>query len=147
MKFEPEFVWDENSGSAICTIYDKTSGKTYVGTSTCHPDDKDFMSEKTGCEIAFRRARIENLKGIRDEQKCELRALNHVASTMKKSKRFNPESYENIMLQRHIRMTEFDLATTKDILASEQQNLRTLLTEKDKFYKRTRARRDLAKYN
>ena len=147
MTTQPNFVWDEHSGTAICTLYDKQSGKTYIGTANCHPDDSDFMSEKTGCDIAFRRAKIEFLRGLRDEQKCQLRALNHVYHTMNRSTHFNPKSYENKMLQRHIRSIEFDLATTKEMLAGELQGLKYIIDEKDKFYKRTRARRDLAQYN
>jgi hypothetical protein len=145
MVMEPNFIWEEDTGSAICTIVE--NGKTYMGIAKCHPDDNDMMSEKTGCEIAFRRAKIECLRGIRDEQKCELRAFNRLYYTMNKSKKFNPKSYENIMLHRQIRMTEFDLATTKEILAHEEADLRRIIDEKDKFYKRTRARRDLAQYN
>lgn len=147
MTTQPTFIWDEESGSTICHIVDKETGKTYIGTATCHPDDSDFMSEKTGCEIAFRRAKINCLKGIRDEQKCELRAFNRLYYTMNKSKKFNPKSYEHIMLQRQIRMTEFDLTTTKEIIAHEEESLRKIIAEKDKFYNRTRARRDLAQYN
>ena len=51
------------------------------------------------------------------------------------------------MLQRQIRMTEFDLTTTKEIIAHEEESLRKIIAEKDKFYNRTRARRDLAQYN
>lgn len=147
MTTQPTFMWDEESRTAICTLYDKQSGKTYIGTATCHPDDVDFMSEKTGCDIAFRRAKIEFLRGLRDEQKCQLQALKHVYHTMNRSKYFNPKSYENKMLQRHTHSIEFDLATTKEILANELQGLKYVIDEKDKFYKRTRARRDLAQYN
>lgn len=147
MNTQPNFVWDEHSGTAICALYDKQTSKTYVGTATCHPEDKDFMSEKTGCEIAFRRAKIAFLRGLRDEQKCQYQALNHVYHTMNRSKYFNPKSYENKMLQRGLHAIEFDLTTTKQMLAEELKEVRTIIEEKDKFYKRTRARRDLAQYN
>lgn len=140
-KLEPKFTWDEEVGYATCTLTDTTSGKTYVGTAACHPDDSDMMSEKTGCELALRRAKINALRSHRDELKCELRALNGLYYNMKHSTRFNPKSYENVMLQRHIRMTENDLAVIKDVIATELQTLHTIIDEKEKFYTRVRLRR------
>ena len=47
------------------------------------------------------------------------------------------------MLQRHIRMFEFDLTTIKETIATEEQNLRKYIKEKDDFYVKTRARREM----
>mgnify|MGYP003319285134 CR=1 FL=1 len=41
------------------------------------------------------------------------------------------KSYENKMLQRQIRSINFDLTTTKEIIASEEQNLREYLKNKE----------------
>lgn len=59
-----------------------------------------MMSEKTGCEIAFRRAKIEVLKSYRDELKIKLEALRQLYYSMNQSNKFNEKSYENKMLQR-----------------------------------------------
>jgi hypothetical protein len=64
---------------------------------------------------------------------------------MKQSTRFNAKSYENMMLQRRIRAINFDLDTIKEMLATERENLRELLQEKDKFYCQIRAHRNRAK--
>ena len=66
---------------------------------------------------------------------------------MKHSKHFNPNSYENKMLQRQIRDFNLDLDIFKDILATEEQMLMEYLEEKDKFYKRIRANREKADLN
>ena len=66
---------------------------------------------------------------------------------MKHSKHFNPNSYENKMLQRQIRDFNLDLDIFKDILATEEQMLIEYLEEKDKFYKRIRANREKADLN
>ena len=63
------------------------------------------------------------------------------------SYRFNEKSYENKMLQRQIRQINFDLATAKEMIATEQQNLRTYIKEKDEFYNKTRMRRKKANSN
>ena len=49
------------------------------------------------------------------------------------------------MLQRQIRLLEFDLTTLKEMLAYERQSLKDLIEEKDKFYKKIRAKRNGAK--
>lgn len=139
MKHEPIFNWDEDAGIASCILSD--GEKVFTGFAQCHPDDKDMSSEKTGCEIAFRRARINALRGYRDELKIKLKALNQLFYSMNKSYRFNEKSYENKMLQRQIRMIDFDLTTTKEMIATEEQSLRQYLSDKDKFYTKTRIRR------
>ena len=139
MKHEPIFNWDEDAGVASCILSD--GEKVFTGFAQCHPDDRDMSSEKTGCEIAFRRARINALRGYRDELKIKLKALNQLFYSMNKSYRFNEKSYENKMLQRQIRMIDFDLTTTKEMIATEEQSLRQYLSDKDKFYTKTRIRR------
>ena len=64
---------------------------------------------------------------------------------MKHSNKFNPKSYENIMLQRQIRIFKFDIDEIKKIIATEKQNLMTYISEKDKFYNKIRKNRDKAK--
>ena len=142
MKNEPIFNWDEETGISSCIVSD--GEKVYTGFAQCHPDDEDMKGQKTGCEIAFRRARINTLRGYRDELKIQLKALNQLYYSMNKSAKFNEKSYENKMLQRQIRMINFDLATTKEMIATEQENLRTYIKEKDEFYNKTRMRRKKA---
>ena len=139
MKNEPIFSWEEERGIASCILSD--GEKIYTGFAQCHPDDEDMKGQKTGCEIAFRRARINALRGYRDELKIKLAVLNQLYHSMDMSHRFNPKSYENKMLQRQIRMTNFDLDTTKEMIATEKQNLNTYIKEKDDFYRKTRVRR------
>ena len=145
MKNEPIFNWDEETGISSCILSD--GEKVYTGFAQCHPDDEDMKGQKTGCEIAFRRARINALRGYRDELKIRLSALNQLYHSMNISYRFNEKSYENKMLQRQIRMINFDLATTKEMIATEQENLRTYIKEKDEFYNKTRMRRKKANIN
>lgn len=139
MKHEPIFNWDEKTGTASCILSD--GEKVYTGFAQCHPDDEDMKGQKTGCEIAFRRAKINALRGYRDELKIQLKALNQLFYSINKSKKFNSKSYENRMLQRQIRMINFDLATTKEMIANEELNLRAYIKSKDVFYIQTRKRR------
>lgn len=142
MKHEPIFNWDEETGISSCILSD--GEKIYTGFAQCHPDDSDMKGQKTGCEIAFRRARINALRGYRDELKIQLKALNQLYYSMNISYRFNEKSYENKMLQRQIRQINFDLATAKEMIATEQESLRAYIKEKDEFYNKTRMRRNKA---
>ena len=142
MKNEPIFHWDEETGKAACIV--SNGEKVYTGFAQCHPDDNDMASEKTGCEIALRRAKINALRGYRDELKTRLSALNQYYYSMNMSCRFNEKSYENKMLQRQIRQIKFDLDTTKEMIAGEEQSLRAYIKSKDIFYTQTRKRRQKA---
>ena len=108
------FEWDEKARLAICNI--KKNNQTFTGSAFCHDDDEDMCSEKTGCEIALRRAEIKAYCYYRDEIKIKLEALNHYYSTINHSDKFDKNSYENIMLQRQIKELELDLTTVKDII-------------------------------
>ena len=142
MKQEPIFNWDPEEGVASCII--KYKNQTFCGVATCHEEDKDMMSEKTGMEIAYRRATIDYLRYVRDmELKPALKALKQLYYTMKHSTHFNPKSYENSKLQRHIRMYEFDLETINELIVDERKNLKEYIDKKDEFYKKTRIGRQI----
>lgn len=142
MKQEPIFNWDPEEGVASCII--KYKNQTFCGVAMCHEEDKDMMSEKTGMEIAYRRATIDYLKYVRDmELKPALKALKQLYYTMKHSTHFNPNSYENSKLQRHIRMYEFDLETINELIVNERKNLKDYIDKKDEFYKKTRIGRQI----
>ena len=142
MKQEPIFNWDPEEGVASCII--KYKNQTFCGVAMCHEEDKDMMSEKTGMEIAYRRATIDYLKYVRDmELKPALKALKQLYYTMKHSTHFNPNSYENSKLQRHIRMYEFDLETINELIVDERKNLKDYINKKDEFYKKTRIGRQI----
>lgn len=121
-----------NNGITECYIqYDN-----YVayGTAKCHPEDSDMQNENTGCEIAMRRATIMLYKHHRDMLKSQLQALNQLYYSMNKSKRFNPNSYENIMLQRQINLIKTDLDTIKEMIVETQNSLKEYIKLKDDFY-------------
>lgn len=145
MKNQPIFEWDEDLGLASCILTDGEN--VFYGSAQCHSADLDMMTEKTGCEIAFRRARIESIKYYRDQCKTKLAAVNQLYYSINKSKKFNSKSYESRMLRRQIRMYESDLAMAKEMLVHQQQSLIQYIKEKDEFYKKIRANRAKADKN
>lgn len=142
MRKAPEFLYEDNK--TLCILTD-SNGHVTVGTASCHPDDADMANNRTGQEIAYRRAEIEAYRKYRNEIKIKLSALNQLYYSMNRSKNFNPKSYENRMLQRQIRFLKEDLAAVNELLATLQENLREYIQKKDDFYKairKNRQRRD-----
>ena len=92
-----KITWDNETKEATCTLY-LNNGLSFVGKAKCHPDDEDMVTEKVGCEIALRRATILLLKSRKIELQGGYNALHQLYYSMKHSKKFNPKSYENIML-------------------------------------------------
>lgn len=142
---EPSVIWDAENNIATCTLIDD-QGRKFVGTAKCHPDDLDFSNELTGGVIASHRAMIKYLRSIkRDILQPELRALKQLYYSMNQSKKFNPNSYENKMLQRQIHIKEEDLATIEEELVSLQQKLKLFIATKDATYKKLRQNRAIKK--
>ena len=139
MNKQPIFSWDAELGFASCILTDGEN--TYYGHAQCSPKDVDFRSEKTGCEIAFRRACISMYKHYRDINKIKLATLKQYYYTINQSTRFDITSYEVKMLNRQIRMIETDLATAKQLLANEKQSLNDYMKAKADFYTKIRENR------
>lgn len=136
----PKYAYDKLLRIATCTL---TDGRNkFVGKALCHEDDTDMESEKTGYEIAHMRAKIEYFKHIKNNEiKPALSAVKQVYYTMKHSKKFNPKSYENKMLQRKIRSLEFDLDVVNNMITTEKEKLHSYIAEKEKFYQKIRSYR------
>lgn len=140
MKKEPYFMWNEECGRAVCTIYYKD--KTFCGSAECSDVDRDFMSERTGTHIAYIRAYIDYLKYVRDcEQVPRIDALTHYYGTMKHSNSFNEKSYEAKRLFKEIQNAEEDLNAIRELISINRKDLQLYLSEKDKFYKNQRAKK------
>lgn len=131
---EPRFYWDEETYEAICVLTDD-NGNTYTGVANCHPDDLPFATQKDGCTIALYRATIQYFQSVRDNEiKPALRTLKELYHSMDRSYRFNPDSYENKMLQRKIQSYQNDLTTIKEMLVDERKKLKDFVDKKEKTY-------------
>lgn len=136
----PIFEWDDATGAALCVLTD--GEHTFVGTAKCAEEDMDMKGQKTGCTIALHRAKIAYYKHLRDNEAAPaLKALNQLYYSMNTSKKFNPNSYENIMLQRQIHQKQFDLDTIKTLLVTEKQELYRYIQDKENTFKHIRENR------
>ena len=135
---EPRFYWDSETFEAMCVLTDD-NGNTYVGTAKCHEDDLDFGCQKDGCIIAMYRANIKYFQSVRDNEiKPALKVLKELYHSMDRSYRFNPNSYENKMIQIKIQNYQFELDTIKEMLVVERKKLKTFIDEKEKQYQKIR---------
>ena len=140
MKNKTKIEWFEESGLALCTITDSYD-RTYHAEAFCHSNDQDMKSEKTGCEIAFKRAKIKLYQAYKNEIEIKIKAIHDLYYSLNQSKSFNENSYESKMIQRQLRLLQFDLTTAKEIIATERKFLKEYIDSKENFYKRIRANR------
>ena len=139
------FDYDEATAITTCTLYDSRKDKIFTGVAKCHPDDMDLNSKYTGSTIAEMRAQIAALRDVRDNEIIpEIRALKEYYAAINQSKRFNPEGYENNMLQRKIRQKETELSDIRKLIAAHSQELKDFILSKEKCYQGIRRNRAVA---
>ena len=130
--------WMQETGVASCIISDNNNNIKIegFGMAQCHPDDEPFKSETIGSFIAESRARIDVLRKIRDyDLKPSLIALQHLQSTMVKSNRYNPDSYESKRLKKEIQNQKNEIDYINEILREEKHNLNFYLAQRCDFKK------------
>ena len=138
---EPIYLWDENTGCAICKIVDD-DGREFIGMAMTHDSDKDFQSEKTGQTIASARAAIKYLQSVkRDILRPQLSALKQLYYSMNRSKQYNKKSYEARMLWRQIKIKEEDIKSINIEIDKYKTFLYQFIKDKEAFYTATRKRR------
>lgn len=138
MSKQPEFTWDEVSGICGCSIIldDYMHG---FGIAQCAEEDRDIISERTGAHIAEMRAQINLLQCYKNnELRPGLKALEHLKSTMIKSKKHNPESYERKRLNIEIKNIKKDIADIEAEISNRKEILYTYIHNLDVIQKRIR---------
>lgn len=133
MQREPKFTFSKSSGLTRCILTD--GDKEFVGEAKCNSADKDFISEKIGCNIALFRAQIKYYQYVRkDILKVKLAALNQLYYSMKHSSHFNPDSYEAKMLRRQISHYEDDIAFFTKIIDDTKSQLSQYLSDMERSF-------------
>lgn len=124
--------------SCFAIIY---KDQIFFGKAACHPDDKDMESERTGLTIAEARAHIKLLKFIKNHEiQPVIDACQHLLKNIQSSKHHNPKAYESCMLRSQLAHWEAKLAEIKTDIADEEKYLKEYITQKDKLYRKLRAR-------
>ena len=136
---EQNYLYDKDSG--VSTYIIEYEGQYFTGIAHCAPEDADMQNEKTGINIAQRRAIIKLFQYRRNELKHKLAALNQLYYSVNKSKKYDSHGYMENMLEHQRQQVQDELNLMKDALKDEQQDLQQYLKNKDEFYKRIRTNR------
>lgn len=139
MKHEPQFYFNPDDGSSMCVI--ETKNKTFIGTAQCLDSDRDMMSEKTGCEIAYHRAIIHTLENHVSDLKNELMGLHKYYYSVNQSKYFDANSYMTNMLISQMQQREDEISLTKELIRNEKEYLKKFMSDKAEFYQKIRHNR------
>jgi hypothetical protein len=111
----------------------------FTGEATCHEDDKDMASERTGCFIAECRAVIKRLQHIKNNELIpQIRALEHTLNILKQSTKCNPKSHEMRIIRRQLGIKKTDLDIIKNQIQLEKQYLSDYIKNKEIVYNRIR---------
>lgn len=108
----------------------------FIGSTTIHPDDKDFEHESIGYTIAENRAEVKRLQYVRELTKVELRTLEHLYAT---SRTF-PETniYHHLVGQIKNKKKKIKLIT--ECIDDYNDFIRQYITDKDKIWNFIRER-------
>jgi hypothetical protein len=131
-----EYFYDPTMGVAHCVLTHK--GQAFGGTATCHPEDGDFMSERTGLYIAETRANIRYLKSKKPELRAAITALQHAVNCMRDSKDFNPKAKEFQIVYRLLYDKKSELDSLNSRIKMEKEYLEDYIKNKDIVHNKMR---------
>lgn len=135
--FTENFFWDTDKRVCSCVL--TAHGVEFYGTATCHPNDEDMKSTRTGEIIAFNRAYIKYIQYMRNTQvNPMLKVLTDLYKNMASSHRFNPKSFEATQLYKEIKGYEESKKVINHLIEDTREYLKNYIDEKDKFYQRLR---------
>ena len=131
-----EYFYDPTKGVAHCFL--KYKGMEFSGTAICHPEDGDFMSERTGLYIAETRANIRYLKSKKPELRAAITALQHAVNCMRDSKDFNPKAKEFQIVYRLLYDKKSELDSLNSRIKMEKEYLEDYMKNKDIVHNKMR---------
>ena len=135
--YKTEYNYDH--GNSLFIIYYKD--QVFIGEAYCHSDDMDMESERTGLTIAEARAQIK-LKKFQKRFEIEpvVNAYRHTLKNIQSSTHHDPKAYESCMLRSQLAHWEDKLAEIAADIADEEKYLKEYIIQKDKLYRKLRAR-------
>ena len=132
-----DYLFNEETGTAMVKL--KTKVGIFIGSAYCAPEDKDFMSEKTGYYIAENRAWIEFYRYIRD---CELLPQLKILEHLEDGVKAKAEKDKNgIMIFRAANNVREELKELHDNIKDTQRIIDSYIKDKEDLYQILRARR------
>ena len=139
MRENRQYIYNPETKKAMA--YVTYNGITFATEATCHENDYDFESERTGLQIADIRANIRILQYKRDtEIKPVIKSLEHLLHNIQSSSQHNPKAYESIMIRNQLKAYKKDLEEINKIINDEKAYLKEYINNKDKLYIKLRAK-------
>ena len=134
MTEDTHYFYNEETGVAI--VEQTIDNKHIKGVAKVAEEDKKFANKYTGLTIAELRMNLDYAKQhIEYDLKPQLFILNHVLGTMKKSPRFNPNSYEAKRICAERQNIIDDIGQFKEWAQTTRDYLKTYIEHKDTFYR------------
>lgn len=130
------YTYDETTGITTCEIR-KKYGKRYVGTATCHEDDKSYQNEHTGRNIAEKRAFLVELTELIKTLDAEIKIITNLYKEISCGKAFNADSYEAKKMRTKIEEMMQDKNDAIMIREKCKEELKNYINEKNKIYRFT----------
>lgn len=143
-----ETKWDSENGIATCILTDR--GARYIGTAHCHDQDKDFCSEKTGLEIAEKRAMLKLAKKFKNDTLIKYETLKRMYNILANNGKVPEGSYELEVIKREMAATYSYYLMYKEGIRAMYQELDEYIKNKATIYsilRRNRSRNELDKEN
>ena len=142
MKKQPDIYFNKETGYTKAIIYYKNN--IFVGEAQCHPEDEDIISDFTGSEIALRRANIKVMQFVKNNEIVpQISILKHLKSLQDQHEETLLEKSYEITLKKLLQL-ENDLATLKEMIALEKQELKSYIDAQEKFAAVIRAKKEKA---
>lgn len=132
---EVKYTWDETTKTA--TAERMIEGLYVYGEATASKEDWDYANEYTGYHIAECRMDIDFAKQhIEYKLKPQVEILTHVLGTMKRSPRYNPDSYEAKRIYAERQNLLDDIEQFKSFIVATKEYINDYLKSKDDLYRR-----------
>lgn len=134
-----DFHYDTETYQAICTLTDPASNLSWRGYATCHPNDLDMESERTGMHIAETRALIKVLKAERREVKIKIKEITDFYNGLKDSKKIVVTTdYVMGKIRSRLGALNDELREVNEEITYLQFSLNDYIKSKDELYHKIR---------
>lgn len=133
------FKWDKEERKCICTI--TTQYGEFKGEASCHPDDLDMKSKRTGEQLAYSRAKINIYRHERDcILKPKIAILKHLISIINMKQ--DTTSFAAKTIKHQLELLNLDLKLIKYLIKTEREYVRNYTAKKEKIYQKIRSQEE-----
>lgn len=118
--------------------------RTFVGTATCHEEDKDFESKMIGLDLAETRAYLEYLRVRRDELVVRHQTLKGFYQYLTQDREFDVKSSYATKMRKEIEETYFELTECREAIRNIPKMMDAKITNRTLLYQKIREKRKAA---